>query len=344
MNRWAGCVVLVGCALCPKFAWGQPSNVAQTVTSESVEGHLRRGVELRRAGRDDEAVAEFVEAHRLAPGPRTAAQLGLARQATGAWLDADRLLRESLASPDDPWVTRNRAALESMLAVTATHLGTLDVRANVPGARVRLDGAAVATLPLQEPLRVLSGVVSLEVSAPGHVTVSRRFVIDPGATVRESVELRPEAPGGSVAVAPVVAPVAAPVVAPAVPVVHASRRAPEGDLPLRPWWGRWAWAPTSAGGAALALAGVALALREDTAVRYNSARCPPPPPPSPGACADLAGAAGTWETVAWTAGVTGAALVAVGVVMFALPTRGGRRGSALSCAPAGAGVLCALRF
>ncbi len=331
-------VVFVACALATATAWAQPAGVA---APEDVEAHLRRGVELRRAGHDDEALAEFVEAHRIAPGPRTCAQLGLARQAVGDWLDADRLLRESLASPDDPWVSRNRASLESVLAVTATHVGSLDVRANVPGAEVRLDGVTVATLPTREPLRVLAGMVSMEVSAPGHVTVLRRFVVDPGASVRESVELRPEAP-------PPVAPPVAPVVVAPVPLPPPPVRRPRLVVraPTRPWWRRWAWAPTVAGGAALGFAGVAIALREDAAVRYNTAanRCPPSPSSSSGVCSDLASTASTWETAAWTAGIAGAALLAVGVTMFALPTGGRREGVALGCAPTGRGVDCVLRF
>lgn len=334
-------VVFAACALATASARAQPSGAA---APDAVEGHLRRGVELRRAGHDDEALAEFVEAHRLAPGPRTCAQLGLARQAVGDWLDADRLLRESLASPDDPWVSRNRASLEAVLAVTATHVGTLDVRANVPGAEVRLDGVTVATLPAREPLRVLAGMVSMEVSAPGHVTVLRRFVVDPGASVRESVELRPEAPPPAPPVAPPAPVVVVPAPAPPPPV-----RAPRPAVraPARPWWRRWAWAPTAVGGAALGLAGVAVALREDAAVRYNAAdnRCPPAPmPPSPGVCAGIADTAATWEAVAWSAGVAGAALLATGVTMFALPTGGRRGGVSFGCAPTGPGVDCTLRF
>lgn len=343
-RRWVGpgaFAVLAACGVATPVhaqpAQAQPAATTPDPTAEAVEACLRRGVEMRRAGRDDEALAEFVEAHRLAPGPRTAAQLGLARQAVGDWLEADRLLRESLSSSDDPWVARNRASLESVLAVTATHLGTLEVRANVPGAVLRLDGATVATLPAREPLRVLAGMVSLEVSAPGHVTVLRRFVVDPGASVRESVELRPEPPAPPPPPV-VVAPPVPVVVAPVVPVRR--RTAPLS----RPWWRRWALAPTVAGGASLALAGVAVALREDTAVRYNSQRCPPPPPPtSSAACAELANASTSWEVVAWTAGVAGAALLAAGVTMFALPA-GGRRSVALGCAPTVRGVACALQF
>lgn len=325
MNRSPGLLMFAALALLPQLASAQPTDA----TRERVEEHLRRGVELRRTGHDDEAVAEFEAAYRLAPGPRTTAQLGLARQAVGAWLDADRLLRESLASTDDPWVSRNRAALESMLAVTANHLGTLEVRANVPGASVVMDGVTVATLPMSAPLRVLSGVVSLEVTAPGYAAVARRFVVDPGSTVRESVTLRPLAP-------PTLTPHATPPLAARLP-------ATSEPLAQRPWWRRWAWAPTVAGGVSLALAGVALAAREDAAVRYNSARCPPPPPPTPSTCADLNSAASTWEATAWIAGASGTALLAAGVVMYVVPARGERRAS-LACAPTGAGALCELRF
>jgi hypothetical protein len=327
-------VVFVACVLAGTAARAQSLDEAARA---EVEAHLRRGVELRRAGHDDESLAEFVAAHRIEPSPRTRAQLGLARQAVGDWLDADRLLRESLAAPDDPWVSRHRASLESVLAVTATHLGTIDVRANVAGATLRLDGSPVVTLPAAAPLHVLAGMVSMEVSAPGYVTVLRRFVVDPGANLRESVELLPEPPPRPPAAAPPVAMTAA--IAP--PPRPASR------APVRPWWRRWAWAPTITGGAALALAGVAVAVREDAAVRYNAAAngCPPAPPPqAPGACAGLAATATTWEAVAWTAGLAGASLLVAGVTMFALPGEGRRAGVAFACAPAGAGVRCALSF
>ncbi len=168
------------------FALLALSSVASAQTT-LFEDHLRRGVELRRAGHDLESIAEFEAAHALSPEPRASAQLGLAYQAVGRWLDAERLLHVALAASDDAWVTRNRAALDRALAVVAGHVGRLHVSGDVIGAEVRVDGAVIATLPMSEPAPVLAGTINLEVTAPGREPVSRRFTVEPGALVRESV-------------------------------------------------------------------------------------------------------------------------------------------------------------
>jgi tetratricopeptide (TPR) repeat protein len=303
------------------------------------EEHLRRGVELRRAGRDLESIAEFEAAHRLSPEPRTSAQLGLACQAVGRWLDADRLLREALAAPDDAWVTRNRAALDRALAVVAGHVGRLEVSGDVPGAEVRVDGSLVATLPMAAPAPVLAGLVTLDVTAPGHEPVSRRFTVEPGALVRESVTLRPAAP--TVVTPPVVTPptpliVAPPVVPPPVPPSRSTARL------------AWGIASLAGGAVALGLGGLALGLRDDAADRYNthSPGCPAPGTAAEGTdCADLESTERAWRTTAWVAFPVGAALVTTGALLLLLPPR--REGRAgVQCAPvvAGAGLACAGRF
>ncbi|MFO0607938.1 MAG: PEGA domain-containing protein [Polyangiales bacterium] len=315
----------------PSLAGAQPA---------PFEEHLRRGVELRRAGRDLESIAEFEAAHRLSPEPRASAQLGLACQAVGRWLDADRLLREALAAPDDAWVARNRTALDRALAVVAGHVGRLEVSGDVPGAEVRVDGALVGTLPMAAPAPVLAGLVTLDVTAPSHEPVSRRFTVEPGALVRESVTLRPVAP------AVVTPPVAPPVVAPPVvppPVV------PPPAAPSRST-ARLAWGIASlAGGAvALGLGGVALGLRDDAADRYNthSPGCPAPGTAAEGSdCADLESTERAWRTTAWVAFPVGAALVTTGALLLLLPPRREGRAS-VQCAPdvASAGLACAGRF
>lgn len=166
---------------------------AQSVAPETraqAERHMARGIELRSAGRDEEAIAELRTSYQLVPDARAAAQLGLAHQALGQWVEADRLLRVALAAAEHPWVGRNRAALEAALGVIDQRVGSLIVRGNVQGAEVRIDGNTVARLPMSEPVRVAAGEPSLEVSAPGYTTVVRRLRVEGGATVRETVELR----------------------------------------------------------------------------------------------------------------------------------------------------------
>src|SRR3982751_2270792 len=77
---------------------------ARQARADDAEPLIRRGIELRRAGRDAEALEQFRQANQLAPSPRAAAQIGLAEQALGRWLDADGHLRAALAAPSDPWI------------------------------------------------------------------------------------------------------------------------------------------------------------------------------------------------------------------------------------------------
>src|SRR4051812_29479648 len=169
------------------------------------EVHVRRGVELRTAGMNREALAEFEEAYALHATPRTAAQIALAQQALGAWLEAERGLLEALRSPEDPWIQRFRSALDAALVTVQTHLGWLLVESNVDGAELRVDGALVATLPLREPVRALAGSATIEVSAPGYVTARRTIDVGSNGRSRESVRLEAE-PRPSALLTPSLAP------------------------------------------------------------------------------------------------------------------------------------------
>ena len=91
------------------LAWAAPAAAQETPATAL----LREGIELRRAGRDAEALARFERAHAVEPSPRTLAQMGLAEQALGRWVRAEAHLRAALAPRDDAWIERNRAALDA---------------------------------------------------------------------------------------------------------------------------------------------------------------------------------------------------------------------------------------
>jgi hypothetical protein len=112
---------------------------------------LQRGVEARLRGEDAAALAAFREAHALAPElGRTAAQLGLAHQALGAWREAEPLLVRALAS-DDPWVREHREALEGSLAVVREHLASTEGTEAPAASRVRRPPAAASSPPFRPP-------------------------------------------------------------------------------------------------------------------------------------------------------------------------------------------------
>src|SRR6185295_4814823 len=72
---------------------------------------LRRGVDLRRQGRDEEALEMFRAAFRLRATPRARAQMGLAGQALGHWVEAEADISAAIGAHDDPWIARNMATL-----------------------------------------------------------------------------------------------------------------------------------------------------------------------------------------------------------------------------------------
>jgi hypothetical protein len=153
------------------------------------EALLRQGVELRRAGKDEQALEVFQRAYRMRPTPRAQAQAGFAEQALGRWLDAERDITEALASSGDPWVAKNAATLRQSLAVVAQHLGNLQILGSPAGATVKFDDRPVGALPMDAPARVTAGEVLVAVSAPGHVQIQRKLTVAAGAMVRETFTL-----------------------------------------------------------------------------------------------------------------------------------------------------------
>ena len=152
----------------------------------------KRGLELRRERRDAEALQQFRHAYTLQPSPRLLAQIALAEQALGRWIDAASHLHESLGATD-PWIDRNRGLLESGLAAIEGHLGRLEVVADAPGAELWVNDARVEGLPTAS-VRVEAGTVVIEVRAPGYATSRRITSVEPGGTARENVHLIRVAP------------------------------------------------------------------------------------------------------------------------------------------------------
>jgi len=154
------------------------------------EALLRQGVELRRAGEEAQALDVFRRAYELTPSPLAAAQMGLAEQALGRWLDAEQHVVAALAARDDAWIVRNRESLERALTVIRSHVARLEVLGGVPGAAVIVDGERRGVLPLGEPIRMVAGRATLEVRLSGYYEVRRAVDVRAGSVTRESIVMR----------------------------------------------------------------------------------------------------------------------------------------------------------
>lgn len=180
---------------------------------ETPEAHIARGIAFRNEGQDEAALREFRAAWEATHPVRALAQMALAEQALGNWLDAETHLTEALAATSDPWIARNLGALRESLAEVREHVSRFDVRCNVEGAELVIAGEVRGVLPLPAPLRVATGPLTFTVRAPGRVATTRTVTITSAAPLREVVTLEPApaapAPAPAVEVRPP-APAAAP--------------------------------------------------------------------------------------------------------------------------------------
>ena len=188
MERGAA-IVAVACALCSGAAVAQSPNEADRL--------IRHGVQLRQQRQNDAALREFQQAYALGHEPRAMAQIALAEQALERWVDADRHLRMAMTSSQDDWIVRHRSELDGALALIAQHTAGVRIVASVPGADVWINGARVGVTPLAEPVRVLPGVVAIQVRASGYRTESREVTASTGDVASIRVDLTLQSGGGA---------------------------------------------------------------------------------------------------------------------------------------------------
>jgi hypothetical protein len=228
-------------------AWSPAA--AQPAPPQVQEGErlVEKGLELRRQGKDEAALPYFRRAHELVGTPRSAAQLGFVEQALGRWADAEAHLALALAVPGDPWVSKNRGLIDESAGFVRRNLGSLDARANVPGALL-IDGRVVGQLPLDRPLRLAAGKHQVELRAAGFAPTSREVLVSPGEIARVALQATPARAAGPLAALAPPPPSPTPVLAaapgdagPAAPPLH------------RRWW-VWAAAAGAVAAGALALA------------------------------------------------------------------------------------------
>ncbi len=326
----AAAMVLAG-----RMAGAQVAVGVEPAGEVEVEALVRHGVELRQRGDDAGALAEFQRALGRSGEPRVLAQLALAEQALGRWLDADRHLRAALLSSHDPWIVRNRSSLRQAEEQLEAHLGRLRVAGAVEGAEVYANDERVATLPMAEPARVAAGTNVVEVRAPGYVAMTRRVQVEPGQESRETFAFVREAP---VAASPRSLQLGS----------MATTRAPElargGDAQRA-----LAWVTLATGAAGIGVGVFALARRGGLVTRYDEHRDPECPgtdsATQPTVCAGFLDDIGAMQALAIGGFVGGGALSLLSTVLFATlpPSEESARGLAsVRCGggPGLAGVSC----
>lgn len=170
------------------------AGAAQAAPSINVEAEaeLRRGIALRRAGKDSEALEVLQHALALAPSPRALAQVALAEQALSLWLAAERDLGAALASTQDPWIKQNYEVLAGAQRGVESRLAWMVVRTNVAASSVVWNGNPAAPQP-DGRVRLVAGQVVLEARAEGYVPFTRTLRIAPETTEAVDIDFQPDA-------------------------------------------------------------------------------------------------------------------------------------------------------
>jgi hypothetical protein len=339
--------------------------------AESPESLYKRGVDLRRAHKDTEALDVFKQLFEQEKTPRVLAQLGTAEQALGLWVEAEGHLQEALKYDHDPWIKKNGETLTKALAEIHHHLGTIDVWGEPPGAEVLVDGKVVGTLPLGSPVPVVAGDFPVTVRSPGYFERTIVVNVRPNQASRERFVLqRVEtaqptggAPAGGagevkVARAPDVEP---PVTTTPQATLVQQPSTPEPDAGPSTLRRTAKWVAFGAGAAALGV-GIFGAVRDSSAGSDFNSACgldaSGTPRARPGSGKTDAGCSGLKSDVdsAYRLEVIGlasaAALGAVGVVLWLTEPKGGEaHTTGVACAPEVGGgpstrfaLACALRF
>jgi hypothetical protein len=157
-------------------------------------------------------------------------------------------LTATLATPDDPWVRKNRAFLDQALDVSRGHIGEL-VITGPDGTQVAVDGKPVGTLPSVEPVKLVAGNAVVTASSSGFKDFSKSVAIAARAKVALAIVLDPVEKRAAVALS---APV--PLAASAAPA-PASFVTQEQDH-RRPRWKTWTGAGLIAASAGLLTWGI----------------------------------------------------------------------------------------
>lgn len=205
MQRWVKGRQWLLAFACTAALYGMVIGAAGAAEPEP-EPLISEGLELRRVGRDADALPKFEAAYARSKSPRAAAQLGLCLQAVARWADADPLLAEAVSGANDPWVKRNRSVLKRSLETGKRHIGRIEVVGEPAGATVKVGGRVVGQLPLPSAILVNEGSVDIEISAKGHIAVSRNLRVTGNSYQSVVARLQPEA--GSAVQLPEAVPVA----------------------------------------------------------------------------------------------------------------------------------------
>ena len=151
--------------------------------------HFERGVELYREGSLDAALVEFERAYELSPNFRVLYNLGQIQAERHEYAAAAGLFEKYLAQGGDELPAGRRSEVEQEIVKLRARVAYLLVESNAEGAKLFVNDAQVATLPLREPLQINAGLWNVRLEKPGYASASTRVKVAGGERPRLQLPL-----------------------------------------------------------------------------------------------------------------------------------------------------------
>jgi hypothetical protein len=165
---------------------------AQEASDTSQAADLRRrGNEAMDARRFGEALALYRQAHSLSQDAALLYNQGRALEGLGRYAEALAQL-EKFDAEAAPALKARVPGLARMLAEVRSHVAFVDVKSNVAGAHVNMQGNDVGTTPLATTLKLDPGRATLEIVAEGYEPYRREIDLEGGRTVVIDATLLPK--------------------------------------------------------------------------------------------------------------------------------------------------------
>jgi tetratricopeptide (TPR) repeat protein len=177
--------------VCP-CARAQPEAEAREQNRElepQATAHFERGVELYREGSLDAALVEFERAYELIPSYRLLYNLAQIQAERHEYATAVSLFERYLQAGGSEVAETRKREVEQEIDKLRTRVAYLKVDSNVEGARLFVNDAQLATLPMAEPVPINSGVCVVRLEKAGYAPTSYRLKVAGGERPRLSLSL-----------------------------------------------------------------------------------------------------------------------------------------------------------
>lgn len=336
-------LVFVLCVLCarPQHAHAQAKHASKGDESSSAEYQrtVHQALEEYQTGNYGEMYAAMRRAHELEPNARTLRGMGIAAFELKNYTLALVNLRAALVDTRKPLTAQMLAEVRDVIRRAELYVDTITLAVTPSNAEITVDGD-VPTLDEHGALLVTLGKRELRASLAGYTTAQRTLTVVGGEARQVSITLAAASAADHAA-----APTAA--TTPILPVasVHADGAATSSD-PQDAHGSQRTWAYVAfAGAGAFAIgSAVALVVRENAAVHYNSMACAGNRRQK---CPDDYDRAHLTQTLGIVGAVTAGALALTGVILLVTEPNADERtasAEASGCAFGPLGVSCAGRF